>query len=71
LHCPQFARQRQFAQALDLCKAGRWHLAVGGQDAQGNGQVVAPTYGLHANHGHSCWSHEFAACFAIGMMSTT
>ncbi len=42
LHRPQFARQRQFAQALDLCKAGRWHLAVGGQYAQGNGQVVAP-----------------------------
>ncbi len=42
LHRAQFARQRQFAQAFDLGKGSCGHLAIGGEDAQSNGQVIAP-----------------------------
>ncbi|MNN62649.1 hypothetical protein D3C81_1779720 [compost metagenome] len=42
LHRAQLARQCQFAQAFDLGKGGRWYLAIGGEDTQGNGQVIAP-----------------------------
>jgi hypothetical protein len=37
------ARQGQFAQAFDVFERNHRHLAIGGEDPQGDGQIVAPT----------------------------
>ena len=42
MHWAQSTRQRQLADALDFAQGRHRNLAIGGQDAQGDGQIVTP-----------------------------